>query len=71
MLTAVSVERSIPRAQRRCRIIDDKLHEWEEGRPTILPLRDEGAEHVGYDSIPAFGPGIPAHYDGVATHGPA
>ena len=58
MLTAVSVERSIPCAQRRCRIIDGKLHEWEEGRPIILPLRDEGAEHVGDDSIDAFGLGI-------------
>ena len=50
MLTAVSVERGIPRAKRRCRIIDGKLHEWEEGRPIILP-RDEGAEHVGDDPL--------------------
>ena len=35
-----------------------KLHEWEEGRPIILPLRDEGAEHVGDDSIDTFGLGI-------------
>ena len=58
MLTAVGVERGIPRAQRRCRIIDGKLHEWEEGRPIILPLRDEGAEHVGDDSIDTFGLGV-------------
>ena len=58
MLTAVGVEWGIPRAQRRCRIIDGKLHEWEEGKPIILPLRDEGAEHVGDDSIDAFSLGI-------------
>ena len=45
-------------AHRRCRIIDGKLHEREEGRPVILPLRDEGAEHVGDDSIDAFGLGV-------------
>ena len=50
MLT--TVEWGIPRAQWRCRIIDGKLHE---GRLIILPLRDEGAEHVGDDSIDAFG----------------
>ena len=58
MLAAVSVEWGIPRAQRRCRIIDGELHEWEEGRPIILPLRDKGAEHVSNDSIDAFGLGI-------------
>ena len=38
-------------------MIDGKLHERDEGRPIILPLRDEGAEHVGDDSIDAFGLG--------------
>jgi hypothetical protein len=45
----------IPRAERRCRVMDGKLHEGGEGRPIILPLRVEGAEHVGDDSIDAFG----------------
>ena len=58
MLTAVGEKRGVPRAQRRCRITHGKLHEWEEGRPIILPLRDEGAEHVDDDSIDAFGLGI-------------
>ena len=35
-----------------------QLHEREEGRPNILPLRDEGAEHIGDDSIDAIGLGI-------------
>ena len=57
-LLRVGVELGTPRAQRRCRIIDGKLHEWDEGRPIILRLRDKGAEHVGDDSIYAFGLGI-------------
>ena len=58
MLTAVGVERGIPRAQWLCRFIDRKLHEWEEGRPIILPLRDEGAERVYDYFIDAFDLGI-------------
>ena len=45
MLTAVGVELGESSAQRRCRNIDGEFHEWEEGRPIILLLRDEGAEH--------------------------
>ena len=58
MLAAVGVEWGIPRAQRRCRIIDGKLHKRDEGLPIILPLRDEGAEHVGDYSVDAFDLGI-------------